>query len=230
MNNSESGEFSIYAIFISLKTTFNRQIYKKYMHSDQIADTGKKAQVWKSTNFGAGLYYIITFSETCLFLIYRNLVLTKDHRNIYVNKSVDKNFTLQRGFRRLTAKNGGYKMKAFFFLIVLFSACIISSRVFCADQKAVVIPLFDQKVVVIPLFETVSVAKVSCRDVDWNCTPGVGNSCSFDKDSCCAEYGATDCDSLFRSCKDWSEIGCYGMGYCKAKENACMNISGALSE
>jgi hypothetical protein len=123
-------------------------------------------------------------------------------------------------------------MKAFFFLIVLFSACIISSRVFCADQKAVVIPLFDQKVVVIPLFETVSVAKVSCRDVDWNCTPGVGNSCSFDKDSCCAKYGAADCDSLDSSCKarPVSEIGCYQSGYCKAKENACMSISGALSE
>jgi len=112
-------------------------------------------------------------------------------------------------------------MKAFFFLIALFSACIVSSRAFCADQK----------VVVIPLYETVSVAKVSCRDVDWNCTPGVGNSCSFDKDSCCADYpDATDCDSLFRSCKNGSEIGCYGNGYCKAKENACMSISGALSE
>ena len=74
--------------------------------------------------------------------------------------------------------------------------------------------------------------KVSCRDVDWNCTPGVGNSCSFDKDSCCAKYGAADCDALDSSCKarPVSEIGCYQSGYCKAKENACMSISGALSE
>jgi len=85
---------------------------------------------------------------------------------------------------------------------------------------------------VIPLIETSSVAKVSCRDADWDCTPGVGNSCSFDRDSCCADFGATDCDSLYRSCKDWpkSEIGCYGMGYCDAKEHACTNISRALSE
>jgi len=112
-------------------------------------------------------------------------------------------------------------MKAFFFLIALFSACIVSSRAFCADQK----------VVVIPLIETVSVAKVSCGDVDWDCTPGAGNSCSFDNDSCCADFpDATDCESLFRSCKNGSEIGCYGRGYCDSKENACMSIGGALSE
>jgi len=44
-----------------LDTMENLGIYKTYMHSDQIAYTGKKAPVWKSTNFDAGLYDITGF-------------------------------------------------------------------------------------------------------------------------------------------------------------------------
>ena len=42
----------------------------------------------------ANLEHIINLAEIKIISIYRNLTLTKDHRNISVNKSVDINVTL----------------------------------------------------------------------------------------------------------------------------------------
>jgi len=53
-----------------LDTIENLGIYETYMHFVQIAAIGKKAPVWKGTNFDARLYDIITFSDNCVFSIY----------------------------------------------------------------------------------------------------------------------------------------------------------------
>jgi hypothetical protein len=56
------GKVHVLLLYISgLDDTENREIYKTYMHFDQITCIGKKAPVWKSTNFDAGLYDITGF-------------------------------------------------------------------------------------------------------------------------------------------------------------------------
>jgi hypothetical protein len=47
------------------------------MHFGQITGTGKKAPVWKSTNFDAGLYDITGFLRTDIISIYVVLNISK---------------------------------------------------------------------------------------------------------------------------------------------------------
>jgi hypothetical protein len=55
----------MYLLCISgLDDTENLEIYETYMHSDQIAYTGKKPQVRKSFKFDSGWHDITTFPRS----------------------------------------------------------------------------------------------------------------------------------------------------------------------
>ena len=55
------------------------EICKIYMHFDWTSNNGKKAQVWKSANFDAGLYDITNFWWTLIISIYLELTLSWDN-------------------------------------------------------------------------------------------------------------------------------------------------------